>query len=337
MTRRVKRSRLVHALVAASVAVALVGLTGCKKKAKVLWSCNLPMMETTSLSGTRVCTDVYASWKTCSTTETKSETPCKHDDAIGGCRHKDGDFVEWFYANTDRGFVTPQQIASYCEPGTLLLPDGDAGIAKTNDQLKAEEQKKYLAEDGAKAKATLATVATIAAKVPAPTGKLDLQGLKGDALLVHKEDLGTLESPKKIDYRIAEAGRLAACSRLLNGRKYPSDEPYELSYCAKDPFVAVLSVSTYEPAAATGSSVSGHTKTTYVKRGKIAGDVLLFRTDNGKYLGSVPFVVDNDDGTVTSPQLMTERLLDKFPSALHTKLRAAAPGVTNTSLSRSKT
>src|SRR6185369_13924750 len=103
-----------------------------------------------------------------------------------------------------------------------------------------------------------------------------------DVLLVHKEDLGNLESPKKLDYRIAEAGKLAACSRLLNGRKQSTDEPYELSYCAKDPFIAVVSVSAYEPPAAAGSSVSGTTKTTYVKKGKIGGDVLLFRTDNGK-------------------------------------------------------
>jgi hypothetical protein len=295
------------------------------------------MMDiTSSLSGTRVCTDSYASWKTCSSNETKSDTPCKHDDAIGGCRDKNGEYVEWFFANKDRGFVTPQQIASYCEPGTMLLPDGGVGAAKTKDQLKAEEQKKYFDEDGAKAKATLAIVASIAARLPVPTGKVDLQGLKGDALLVHKEDLGSLESPKKIDYRLAESGKLAACSRLLGGRKQSSDEPFELSYCAKNPFIAVLSVSTYEPPAATGSSVSGNTKTTFVKKGKIGGDVLLFRTDNGKYLGSVPFLVENDDFTVTSPQIMTDRLLEKFASALSSKLKAAAPGVTNISFSRQK-
>lgn len=69
---------------------------------------------------------------------------------------------------------------------------------KTADQHAGDELKKYLAENGPKATTALGTVASISARLPAPTGKVDLQGLKGDALVVHKEDLGDLENPKKL-------------------------------------------------------------------------------------------------------------------------------------------
>jgi hypothetical protein len=309
---------------------ALVATAGCnllkEKKDKILWSCTDEKIERGSLSGNRQCTDAYVDTRNCYTNEKKSDGPCKHDDAIAGCRHKDGDYVEWYY-----GFSSADDVGKVCllSSGTTVMPGGGVVTVKTQGQRDSEELKKYMDESGPKAKATLATVAAIAAKFPAPTGKVNLEGLKGDVLLVHKEDLGNLESPKQIDYRVAEAGKLAACSRLLNGRKLPSDQPYELSYCAKNPIIAIVSVTSYAPPTATGSSVSGKTKTTHVKKGTISGDAFFFRTDNGKFLGSTTVGASNDDSSVTAPQIMTERLLEKWPGALHSQIKQAAPGMTN--------
>lgn len=321
-------------------AVVLVATVGCnllkKKKDKVLWSCDMAMVDTTTMAGTHRCTDVYADWHTCRVDEKKSDQPCTQQGAIAGCKDKAGDFIEWFSPNKDRGFVTVDAIGQYCYPGTTLMPGGASVAVKTPAERDAEELKKYMDEDGAKAKATLATVATIAAKFPAPTGKVDLQGLKGDVLLVHKEDLAALEAPKTIPYRIADAGKLATCSRILGGRKQPSDPPYELSYCAKNPIIAVVSVTNYAPPAASGSTVSGNTKTTYVKKGTISGDVFFFRTDNGKYLGSTPVSASNDDAGVTAPQIMTARLLESWPDALLHEMKRAAPTMTNASFTLKK-
>jgi hypothetical protein len=339
---RVNASRLARCSVVALSTLVLVATAGCnllkKKKDKVLWSCDMAMVDTTSMSGTHRCTDVYADWHTCRNDEKKSDKPCSQAGAIAGCKDKDGDYIEWFSPNADRGFVTVDAIGQYCYPGTTIMPGGAVVAVKTPDQRNAEELKKYMDESGPKAKATLANVAAIAAKFPAATGKVDLQGLKGDVLLVHKEDFASLESPKSIPYRIKESGKLAACSRIVNGRKLPSDEAYELSYCAKNPIIAVLSVTNYAPPAATGTSVSGNTKTTYVKNGSISGDVFFFRTDNGKYLGSTAVGASNDENniTVTSPQIMTERLLEKWPDAVLSEMKRAAPGITNISFTLKK-
>jgi hypothetical protein len=208
------------------------------------------------------------------------------------------------------------------------------GSEKSSSAVVGDEVKKYEATHGAKARAMLANVATIAAKLPAPTGKVDLQGLKGDVLLVHKEDLGNLESSKKLEYRIDEAGKLAACSRMLNKRQLSSDHGYDIESCAKSPIIAVVSVTSYAPPTASGTSVSGNTKTTFVKKGTISGDLLFFRADNGKYLGST--TVGASEDSATSPQIMTERLLEKWPGAVHSQMKQAAPGITNGSFTLKK-
>lgn len=82
----------------------------------------------------------------------------------------------------------------------------------------------------------------------------------------------------------------------------------------------------------TDAYAKSHLKSCTGKNEKTADHVLLFRMDNGKHLGSVPFVVENDDDSATLPRIMSEHLLAKFPSALHSKLKAAAPGVTNNKL-----
>lgn len=307
--------------------------TGCNlKKDKILGRCD--KTEEGSYAGnSRRCTDAYARshLKSCTgKNEKAADEACKRDDAVAGC--KQAEITEWFYNDGDKGYATVESVGKYCldiANGTTILPDGGAVLVKTADERAGDELKKNLAEHGPRAKAALGTVAAIAAKLPAPTGKLDLQGLAGDALVVHKEDLGDLENPKKLDYRLDDTDKLAACSRILGNRKKKSDAAYELEYCAKRPLLAIISVSSYAQPVATGTSVSGNTKTTYVKKGRISGDVLLFRMDSGKPLGSVPFAVANDDDSATLPQIMTEHLLAKFPSALHTTLKAAAPGVTN--------
>lgn len=323
------RKTFTRASIVALSGLALVAASGCnllkKKKDKVLWSCTDEKIERGSLSGYKQCVDVYADWRTCSTSETKSDQPCKTELAVAGCRHKEGDYVEWVYGDTPDGIGRVCAMGS----GTTVMPGGGTVSVKTEAERTNEELKKYMDESGAKAKATLANVATIAAKFPAPTGKVDLQGLKGNAIVVHKEDLGSLESPKSIPYRIAEAGQLAACSRLLNGRKLASDQPYEISYCAKNPVIVVIAVNDYTPPSASGSSVSGNTKTTFVKRGAVSGDAFFFRTDNGKYLGSTHVGVSSDDKSVTAPQIMNERMLASWPDAALSEVKTAAPGITN--------
>lgn len=229
-----------------------------------------------------------------------------------------------------------ESVGTFCNRisrGDILLPDG--AVKKATDVV-ADEAKKYEATHGAKARAALANVAALVTKLPNPTNKVDLQGLKGDVLLVHTEDLGNLETPKKIDYRIEEAGKLGACSRMLNKRPLQTDKGYDIEYCAKNPFIGVLSITAYDSPVATGSTVSGNTKTTYVKKGRIDGDLLLFRSDNGKYLGSIDIGTSNSSSDITSPQIMQEKLLESFPGAVHAQMKKAAPNVTNTSFNLQK-
>jgi hypothetical protein len=325
---RVNRTRT------AIIALGALALVGCqllkKKDDKILGSCTRP--NDTFSGGTSRCRERKGYEPACLAEETKSDKPCPRDGFIvAGCRENSGfKEVEWIYSDPAKGgTATVQSVGTYCvsiAKGTTLMPDGSE---KSSTDVVGDEVKKYEATHGAKARTTLANVATIAAKLPAATGKVDLQGLKGDALLVHKEDLGNLESPKKLEYRIEEAGQLAACSRMLNKRQLASDKGYDIEYCAKDPFIAVLEVDSYNPPTATGTSVSGNTKTTYVKKGTITGDVYFFRSDNGKYLGSTKIFVSNDDNSATLPQIMTEHLLEKWPGALHAQMKQAAPGMTN--------
>lgn len=326
---------------AAVIALSALGLFGCqllkKKEGTILGSCN--EQKTLYAGATSQCRESTFRKPTCGDKETFSDKPCpKNAFLIAGCRENEGfKDTEWIYSDPAKGgTATVGSVGTYCVSiarGTTLMPDG---AEKKATDVVADEAKKYEATHGTKARATLANVATIAAKLPAPTSKVDLQGLKGDVLLVHKEDLGNLESPKKIDYRIEEAGKLAACSRLLNKRQLQSDSGYEIKYCAENPFIGVLSVTSYDSPTATGSSVSGTTKTTYVKRGRIDGDLLLFRSDNGKYLGSISIGTSNSASDITAPQIMQEKLIESFPGAVHGQMKKAAPNITNTSFNPKK-
>lgn len=321
------------------IALATLALVGCNllKKKKKEGSCSQD--HTSSAGETSVCRE-YADpdyTPSCVSGETESKKACPRDGfVIAGCKKLDGfKQTTWYYSDPAKGgSATVQTVGTYCvsiEKGVTIMPDGSE---KKAADVVADEAKKYEATHGAKARTTLANVATIAAKLPAATGKVNLEGLKGDVLLVHKEDLGNLENPKKLEYRIEEAGKLAACSRMLNNRASRYDNGYDIENCAKNPFIAVLEVDSYNPPTATGSSVSGNTKTTYVKKGTISGDVYFFRSDNGKYLGSTPVGATED--SVTSPQIMTEKLLAKWPDAVLYQMKKAAPGVTNSSFTLKK-
>lgn len=302
----------------------------CKKKKSdtPVASCDAPKRDD-SIGSTRECTDAFdkSNMYPCSDKGAKqSDKPCPREGAIAGCKWDDS--LRWFYSGED-GYATVESVGKWCvdiRKGTTVLPNGGAVAVKNADERGADELKANMEKYGAKAKAALATVATIGAKLPAPTGKLDLQGLKGDALVVHRDDLGDLENPKNLPYRLKNTGKLAACSRALNNRKKKDDAPYELQYCATDPLLLVVSVSSYAPATATGSSVSGNTKTTFVKRGRMSGDVLFFRMADGKYLGSFPFSAQNEN-TTSAPERQTAELHESFARGLYSKIRSVAPGV----------
>ena len=323
-------------IILALAAFALVGCNLLKKKKKE-GSCS--QEHRSSAGETSVCREYGDPDYTpsCLNDETPSNKACPRDGlVIAGCKKLDGfKQTTWYYSDPAKGgSATVQTVGTYCvsiEKGVTIMPDGSE---KKATDVVADEAKKYEATHGAKARTTLANVATIAAKLPAATGKVNLEGLKGDVLLVHKEDLGNLESPKKLEYRIEEAGKLAACSRLLNKRASQYDNGYEIKYCAENPIIAVVEVDSYDAASATGTSVSGKTKTTYVKKGTISGDVYFFRSDNGKYLGSTPVGASED--SATSPQIMNERLLAKWPDAVLYQMKKAAPGVSNSGFTLKK-
>jgi hypothetical protein len=333
----VNRTRTVVIALSALGAFSLLGCQLLKKKDpnKAYGSCT--QQKDSFAGGTATCREYPGDKPACISEETASDKPCPRDAfLVAGCQKPDGfKQIEWIYSDPAKGgTATLQSVGTYCVSiarGTMLMPDGSK---RSSTDVVADEVKKYEATHGGKARTTLATVAAVATKLPAPTGKVNLEGLKGDALLVHREDLGNLESPKKLEYRIAEASKLAACSRMLNRRQLASDNGYDIESCANSPVIVIISVTNYAPPTATGSSVSGNTKTTYVKKGTIAGDALFFRSDNGKYLGSTA-IGATEDG-VTSPQIMTEKLLEKWPGAVHYQMKQAAPGITNSGFTLKK-
>jgi hypothetical protein len=285
----------------------------------------------TYIGSARMCTDAFTrlQLRVCNgTNEKKSEKACVTGKAVAGCKRDVK--TEWYFNDAD-GYATVESVGKYCvdiAKGSTILPTGGTVAIKNERARDEDEAKKSLAENGAKARTNLATIASIASKLPAPTGKVDLQRLKGDALIVHREDLTDPEKPKKLDYRLKNGNRLAECSRALNNRRQTSDPPYALSYCAKSPVLAVISVTSYSPATATGSSVSGHTKTISVKKGTISGDVLFFRLDNGKYLGSFGFLTEN--GGDYSPDRLNKELIEAFPGTLFSRFKSVVPDVSAT-------
>src|SRR5262249_15165391 len=151
----------------------------------------------------------------------------------------------------------------------------------------------------------------------------------GDTLLVHAEDLADPEHPRKLGYRLADADQLAVCSRIVNGRRKQTDDPDYLYGCAQRQVLAVVSVSTFQKPTSAGQSTEGKARPTWVDPGRIAGDVLLFRLDNGKFLGSYTFSAKNEkvDSYATFAQLEAE-LLENYSRALDAASRARAPSLT---------
>lgn len=325
--------------VAALSALALL-LASCNyidqaKSEKPRGSCEKSEKDT-YIGSARTCTDAFTrlQLRQCTgTSEKKSDKACVVDKAMAGCKREDK--TEWYFNDAD-GYATVESVGKYCvdiAKGATILPTGAPVAVKNEAGRNEDEAKKYLAENGAKAKTSLATIATIATKLPAPTGKVNLEGLKGDVLVVHREDIADPEKPKKLDYRLKNGNRLAECSRALAGRRLKNDPPYALQYCAKNPVLAVLSVTSYAPATTTGTSTSGNRKTIYVKPATISGDVLLFRLDTGKYLGSFGFMTEKGGD---APRTASTRSSSKaspgrsFPASSPSS-RTSAPRSTSTS------
>lgn len=320
---------------AVAFALSAVGLVSCNyideaKSDKPRGSCE-KNEKSDYIGSSRKCSDAFTRFqlRQCSgKNEKKSDKACVTDKAVAGCKRDDQ--TEWYF-NDAEGYATVESVGKYCvdiAKGTTVLPTGATVAVKNEDARNEDDAKKQLAEHGAKARTNLATIASIATKLPAPTGKVDLQGLKGDALVVHREDLADPEKPKKLDYRLKNGNRLAECSRALNNRRQKSDPSYALSYCAKSPVLAVISVTSYSPAAATGTSVSGNTKTTFVKKGTISGDVLFFRLDSGKYLGSLGFLTESAGDY--APDRLNKELIERFPGTLFSRFKSAVPDVSTT-------
>lgn len=310
------------------VIVSLVlGSTGCKKKRseKPLGSCDEPKPTI----GSRVCRDFYFKdmKRLCNSTGTVyADKPCDMTGAVGACHEDDED--RWYY--TDSG-MDQAALSKFCAPKPMILPGGATVAAKTAAGYAADKLKENMGKYSAAAKPRLATIANIAKKLPAPTGKVNLEGLKGDKLIVHAEDLADPEHPKTIAYRLKDSDYVTACARVLAGHQTPRDEGNELFSCGQSPFLAVVSVTSVKKAAATGSTQSGNTKTTLYSKGRITGDVLLFRLDTGKYLGS--FGVDASNGEMPvfpNDEKLEIDLYQQFASALTSRAGASAPGMYTT-------
>jgi hypothetical protein len=305
----------------------VAGASGCQvirdklegRSDSVVGSCTDPREDKT-FGSAKKCTDLYSKKAVRDCSYDKSDQPCPRESAVAGCKH-DGE-VEWHYGGPE-SWVRAEDVAHLCR-GTVLLPDGEVG--QTKEQIAAAKDAAYMTEHGATVKARLATVASIAAKLPGPTGKLNLQRTKGAALIVHREDLTSLESPKTIPYRLKHSHKLGACARRMAGTPRHDDEAHELSYCANNPLLAVVSVTTYAPATSVGQSVSGNTRTTYMKRGRVSGHVQFFAMDDGKYLGSFPFSIENDRANA-SAQILEGELLKSFAAGLESRRERLAPDV----------
>jgi hypothetical protein len=222
-----------------------------------------------------------------------------------------------------------QALAKLCSPKPVVTPTGGAAAVKSDTAYNAEKVKENTAKYGAKAKASLATVtATAAKKLPAPTGKPNLEGLRGSALVVHAEDLADPEHPKTIPYRLANSDTIASCSRALGGRASAREDGSALAICAQAVVLAVVSVSSLKKPAASGTTTSGTTKTTTYSKGRVTGDVFLFRTDNGKYLGSFGYDAENVNMPVfATVEKIEAELYEQFASTLTGRAQKEAPGV----------
>lgn len=312
---------------AAAIAVTLIAsAVACKKKRgeAPVGSCDEPKPTI----GSRVCTDYYDKRELengcTSTTEVKSDKPCDKTGSIGGCRYELSD--RWYYGDS---FMDAQALAKLCAPRPVVTPTGASAAVKSDATYNAEKVKENTAKFGAKSKAALASIsATAVKKLPAPTGKPSLEGLKGSALLLHAEDLADPEHPKTLPYRLANSDTVASCSRVLGGRASPKEDGSSLASCAAAVVFGVVSVSTLKKPAATGTTQSGTTKTTTYSKGRMTGDVLLFRTDNGKYLGSFGYDAENVNMPVfATTEKIEAELYEQFASTLTSRALKEVPGV----------
>jgi hypothetical protein len=307
---------------------AVVAALGCGTKVggPVVGSCDEPDRPG-NYSG-HTCADYHDTpllKRTCTATGSKIQTtPCDRTGAIGACKST---YTEvWHYNRAIH--ADEQALSKLCGREGMLLPNGTTFTPKSASAENADKAKASLAKDGAKAKTSLAIIAAIAAKkLPAPTGKVNIEGLTGSALVVHAEDLADPEHPKALPYRLAGSDRLASCSRLLNSRPTPNDDGDALYYCAQ-PVLAVVSVTSLKKPASTGTTQSGNTKTTLYSKGRITGDVLFFRTDTGKYLGSFGFDAENDQMPpfATTAKLEAD-LWEEFASSLTRHAHKDLPGL----------
>jgi hypothetical protein len=301
---------------------------GTKKGGKIEGSCDEPRNPNDS-SKSHTCSDYYDKRllkDTCTAAGTKVQTtPCDRTGAIGACKGTYGD--RWYYGD-QLLYPDPQALTKLCGSDPVILPNGSIFTPKSNTAVNADKAKENMAKYGAKAKANLATIATIAKKLPAPTGKPNLEGLSGGALIVHAEDLADPEHPKTLPYRLKSSDNLASCSRLVNGRGDPMDNGDALASCAQRPLLAVVSVTSLKKPAATGTTQSGNTKTTLYSKGRITGDVFLFRLEGGKYLGSFGYTAENVNMPVfaTSEKIEAD-LYEQLASTLTGRAQAAAPGL----------
>jgi hypothetical protein len=87
-------------------------------------------------------------------------------------------------------------------------------------------------------------------------------------------------------------------------------------------------MSTFKMPTSAGQTTEGKTRTTFVEPGRVAGDVLLFRLDNGKFLGSYSFSAKNRP---ISPSDTFERLeadlLQDYTQALDAASQARTPSL----------
>ena len=320
--------RTLSAFMAVMVACVVVASAGCKKGRgdKIVGSCDEPKKPNDPLSG-HVCRDFYDARllkDVCTGINEKlSTTPCDKKGAVAACKEAHYDY--WYY--DDDPHNTPQSIAGICKSDPVILPTGGTFTPKSQAAVNADNVKDNTAKYGAKAKANLATVATIAKKLPAPTNKVNLEGLAGIPFVVHAEDLGDPEHPKSIPYRLEEGKALSSCSRVMAGHATPKDDGNALFTCAQN-VLFVVSVSSFKKPADAGTTQTGNKRTTTYTKGRIAGDVLLFRLDNGKYLGSFGYVAENETIPVFATLEKIEgELYTNFASAISSRATTAAPGL----------
>jgi hypothetical protein len=213
--------------------VCVVLLAACKgKSTTIVGSCDEPKVQTHSWS---TCSDYYDKKLlkgVCTGSGAKlSDKPCDRTGAVAACRDDYG--YRWYYADSD---MDAQQLSKVCGSNPTVLPNGVVFTPKSATQVNAEKVAANIAKYGAQARANLATVAAIAKKpLPVATNKVDLQGLKGGALVVHAEDLADIEHPKTLAYRLSQTKYVGECSRALGGRATPKEEAWRsmIARCAR--------------------------------------------------------------------------------------------------------